>query len=1455
MNSGFIFISHATTDGDFVEGLRGALDGLGLKVWVDSRALRGGNRLAPEISDAIEQARQVIVVLSPHTINSPWVRREIQFAQEIERKRQDEGYRVVPMLLPGVEPSALAIWFDEEPSVVAVRATADGLSEALPSLLVALGERLPDDLVRRDVTSEPVEELLLVLTDCRMRLVEDKQRVAATAKLVYKSADRKMRDVESKRYQFTAPLGSIEADEVRWYLESYYLWPTGVFRERALQIEAQLPRWGQDLFASVLAMPAAQNVMSAWLQNIDKVERRLSILVDAELMDGHSIAEQREAREASATLLSLPWELMHDGRSFLFHGARPVLVRRRLPSRHPQNVPVAQLPIRILMVSPRPGNKQESHLDHRISARPLVEALESLGELATLSVLTPPTFPELERALQNAADEGKIFDVVHLDCYGVFDHERGKSSLCFEDPRDTQRLDERGTALIGAEELSRIVRHYNIPLLYLDASHSAKSETAPTVSIAATLLEEGVTSVVAMSHTVLDETAHRFVKAFYRELAEGKRVGTAMLAGQRALYNDTYRGKTTGAGELRLQDWFVPVLYQEEQDPQLITKLQPKAVQQLQAQQRRLNLGVLPDPPPHAFQGRSRELLSLERLLHSEPYAVIRGQGGSGKTTLAVEFARWMVRTRRFQRAAFVSLEQYTDARRVLDSLGRQLLLEGESWSVALDVELKQALQPIERALRDHPTIIVLDNMESVLPDKADPLRPTATSIKELFDVCKRLLEADSATRLVFTSRVPLLPPFDNRQREVCVGALRLEDAVKLVSEVMKQEGVTPKADESGSEPQEITDLVETVDCHARTLVLLAREVARRGVRSTVKNLHQLMAELDTKHRGDRENSLYASVELSLRRLPPEAREQIKALGVFHGGVHLAVLSHVLGAEADDLLTVSNLARQLIEVGLAEAMAYGHLRLEPALPPYLLREMSQEEQEELRSRWAAGMKELTQFLYRQRGKDAELSARLTLLELPNLMAMLEWIQDKATPEQVVDLASHVESLLSRLGRPQALAQATKVREQTAQQLGEWSHARYLMENANIQRRLDSGDLQSAYTAAQQFLQQCLASGEDAYPGADYDIAMAYFSIARVRGVGGDVEAALPLLSEAQRRFQRLADAGNTSAERMTLLVITESGDCYAALGRFDEAAEAYGHVIKLAEKYGDQRLIAVNRGQLGGVQLLQQHYAEALESYAQARNMFENLGEPGSVAVTWHQIGRVHAAVGQYEQAERAYQQSLAIRVQQKDVLGEAGSLHQLGSLYSQMGRLEEAVKCYQQATDINVKLQNINGEGSTRNNLAIALMQLQRYDEARRELLRAIECKKPYGHAAELWKSWAAFDALEQLMGNKEAALRARQQAIQSYRQYRLDGGQGQAQVAMLCTQVARAIQSNEIAEAQQVINQAQTMNDDPGIKNVAAKLLSILKGDRNPELATDPDLDYFEAVELQLLLETLRT
>lgn len=1047
MSSERVFISHSGKDDEFVKELREALESVGLSTWADSRELSGGDKLTPEIERNIEDARQFIVIVSLNALNSTWVHNEVKKALEVERRRKGEGYKVIPLMLPGVQPPVLKLLFGEEPVGVKVELKPGAVSEAMPAILAALGERLPADFQPiKETVQQPVEELILKLTDMKIHEEGGKRRARATATLIYEPADKSARAVESKRFTFTAPLGVIEAEDLRWYLEEYFVWPIGIFKERAERIEAQLPEWGQDLYQAALAPQVTGEALTAWQQAGAAGERRFSVFVDSELPEGATEEEQAAAREAATELLSLPWELLHDGRGFLFHGKNPVRVRRRLPNYHSQPVRPTQLPIRILLASPRPEDERTRYIDHRISAMPLVEALESLGELAELSVLTPPTFKALEEALQKAADAGEPFDVVHFDGHGVYDHKVGLGGLCFEDPNDTEKLEKRAMQLIYSEKLAEVIRDHRIPLVFLEACQSAKTEEDPTASVAAKLLEEGVTSVVAMSHSVMVETAHRFVKAFYQELAQGKRVGTAMIAGQRELHRDSYRGKMMGAGKLHLQDWFVPVLYQEEQDPQLMTKLPPKEVQQLQARQRRLSLGELPDPPSHEFIGRSRELLALERLLHSEPYAVVRGLGGAGKTTLAVELARWLVRVGRFRRAAFVSLEQYTDARTVLDSLGRQLLPDGETRSVAEYPDLKQALQPVERALLDRPTIIVLDNLESMLPEisaarsteradstasdarlatanGADSTRPDADDtlatargtyptspdantlatarctdpVEEIFALCRSLLDADPATRIVFTSREPMPRPFHKKLCERRLGPLSWEDAITLVSEVMKQEGLTPKSEDPGNDPQEITDLVEAVNCHARAAVLLARAVAQGGVCASTNDLHRAMDKMEKKYPGDRENSLYASVEISLRRLPPETREQIKPLAVFHGGAHLAVWGKMLGA---DTQTVKNIARQLIDVGLSEDTGgSGHLRLDPALPPYLLREMSEAERDEATARWAEVMAELAVNLVYQRVKDIRLAAQLTLLELPNLMAMLQWIQNRGTPER------------------------------------------------------------------------------------------------------------------------------------------------------------------------------------------------------------------------------------------------------------------------------------------------------------------------------------------------------------------------------------------------------------------------------------------------------------------------
>ena len=164
--------------------------------------------------------------------------------------------------------------------------------------------------------------------------------------------------------------------------------------------------------------------------------------------------------------------------------------------------------------------------------------------------------------------------------------------------------------------MAAALRDYDTPLFFLEACQTAQAEDTPTASVAGRLLACGVGSVAAMSHSVLVETARRFVQVFYRRVMAGDRVGQAMLAAQLALHGDRVRGRLL-AGDLRLDDWFVPVLFQQQHDPQLITAVTDEQVRQVIARGEQLALGAVPAPPPHTFVGRSRLLLRAERILCS----------------------------------------------------------------------------------------------------------------------------------------------------------------------------------------------------------------------------------------------------------------------------------------------------------------------------------------------------------------------------------------------------------------------------------------------------------------------------------------------------------------------------------------------------------------------------------------------------------------------------------------------------------------------------------------------------------------------------------------------------------------------------------------------------------------------------------------------------------------------
>ncbi len=681
-------------------------------------------------------------------------------------------------------------------------------------------------------------------------------------------------------------------------------------------------------------------------------------------------------------------------------------VRRRLPNREATAPLVTATPMRVLVVSPRPEDERAAYIDHRASARPLVDAFAALGGRVELEILGMPTLAGLSEALAEAEHP---YHVVHFNGHGIYSRELGLGALFLEDPADADKLEHRRSDLVDADRLAEVMREHRVPLVFLEACQTAKADEDPSVSVAGRLLRGGVASVIAMSHTVLVATARRFVEAFYGRLSAGTTVGASMLAAQRRLRDDPSRGRSF-FGDLKLADWFVPVLYQEEVDPQLVRELPDRLTREAIALRGRRAVAGLPPSPEHGFVGRSRELLKIERLLVRERYAVLVGQGGEGKTTLAVELARWLVHSRRFQAAAFVSVEDglARDARAVLSVLARQLMP-----GFGAETDFERAWQLFERRLRDRPTLLVFDNMESMLPSaELGVFEPEV--LEGILTLAIRCTEV-GATRVVFTSRSELPAPVS--ENVVRIGRLLPAESVAIVGQVLGRSGDVPAEDGKG----DVDLLVETAQHHARSLVLLAREVERSGVRRTTEGLRELIVTMAERFPDDRERSLFASVELSLRRLPQETRKKLRRIGVFQGGGHGFVIAQVLGLDYENDEEIA-LTDQLIAVGLAERMPYQHLRLHPALPPMMLREMSEAERVETRGVWVEAMTQLVGFLYEQSFIDAQLRSVLTLLELPNLLAVLDALrrsygEEGGEVERVVDVATRLEVLLQHLDRP------------------------------------------------------------------------------------------------------------------------------------------------------------------------------------------------------------------------------------------------------------------------------------------------------------------------------------------------------------------------------------------------------------------------------------------------------
>jgi hypothetical protein len=147
--AGQVFISYSRKDDAVMRRIVGYLRKRGIIVWVDNEKLVPGTPIwEVEIEKAIRRAGAIVVLLSPDSNISPWVRREISYAE-------DNGKRIFPILIAGDERSTVPIRLTTHQRIDIRQNEATGLN----ALSAALSFYLEDLAVREQRTKEEAERL------------------------------------------------------------------------------------------------------------------------------------------------------------------------------------------------------------------------------------------------------------------------------------------------------------------------------------------------------------------------------------------------------------------------------------------------------------------------------------------------------------------------------------------------------------------------------------------------------------------------------------------------------------------------------------------------------------------------------------------------------------------------------------------------------------------------------------------------------------------------------------------------------------------------------------------------------------------------------------------------------------------------------------------------------------------------------------------------------------------------------------------------------------------------------------------------------------------------------------------------------------------------------------------------------------------------------------------------
>ncbi|MGB3402585.1 MAG: tetratricopeptide repeat protein [Microcoleaceae cyanobacterium] len=1111
---------------------------------------------------------------------------------------------------------------------------------------------------------------------------------------------------------FQHPFNKKALTNIRWYLEEYLRYPYGIYPDQAKQIESQFQAWGQQLFELIFRSTERGRdfFQEATRAGLDDCE--LGIISD------------------NPTILNLPWELLYSPDD-LFLAPKLAGIYRSL-SDFKVRAELPELPnekLNILLIIARP---YEQDIGFQTIARPMVEALKPIGDRVNLKVLRPPSFTEFEREL-NAHKKG-FYHIVHFDGHGTFTPDdtdnpqftlrgSGQGELVFE------TLDGK-PEVVTADCIAQSLQDCRVPVFVLNACKSAQEGEEQFSSVASRLVFSGAMGVVAMAYSVYADAAREFMGRFYGELTTGTTISEAVAKARLSVLNQPLR--QSPRGKRQLQDWLVPILYQQEsyqpyvplqQDRNSFLDILNEIENNTDTTSPTHTLDI-PDTGTYGFIGRGYDILRLERGFRQNNIVLLQGVGGVGKTELTIGFAHWLQDTNGRGNIFFTSFEQGATLNTVINQIGRGFA--GDRFS---QLPLEKQEQVVIKYLQTNPCLLIWDNFEPVAGFAGnEPL-----VFAEEQDRLKGFLKAmrDGKSWVLITSRQDE-PWLDCGYIRLNLSGLSKTDVEEFAAKILQT--VDVKRDKL---PAEYLDLLKLLGGHPLSLRVVLPHLRNHTPTQLITALQQ---GLDTFAEGEtRDKSLLVSLDFSFNSLSPQTQKHLPFLGLFSQRVYIEFLCLFSRNSEDEYgqayraVFGDNLQKEQWQHILNEATAASileHLgqeiyQLHPTLPWYLRRRLvnmpiknSQEEVAKLEKKLLEFYADFVKHFRQQLISNAKLASSILWVEEPNLL-------------QYLRLAEHQHDW----NNAQAILQA----------LGEIYRRNNRKPKFNALKRRILKQIGTSLTEAK-------AKGKEAFNLWIY-----------VQSSNANDVLKSDNWEDRKGLYQEIIDeliaSKDTSKNDEIAVFCHKLGIIFQQQREFKVAVQYYQKAVVIWEDMGHFYTAANTYHQLGNVAFEQQQFDQAMQYYQQALTIFKDTGDAYKAANVYHQLGMVAQEQQNFKKAIQDYHKALKAYQDAGDLYNSAKEYHHLGNVAFEQQQFEKAIKYYHRAMKIWEDSEDFYNASNTYHQLGMVAQEQQQFEVAVQYHYKAL---KIFESVRDFYK---VADEYYQL-GNIAFEQRNFEKAVQYYRQ-----------------------------------------------------------------------------------------